>query len=95
MADRASRTLYFTLVNSGHERATVTLNPAKKYSRAESMPLEAPNLAATTGVTLGGSGISGAGEWKGKWSRQRLDHGHLTVVLPPESALLLKLPLSQ
>lgn len=95
VADRASHTLYFTLVNSGHEQATVTLNPAKKYSRAESMLLEAPDLAATTGVTLGGAGISGAGEWRGKWSRQKLDHGHLRVTLRPESALLLRLPISQ
>lgn len=95
VADRASHTLYFTLINSGHERATLTLNPEKKYARAESMLLKAPNLAATTGVTLGGSEISGSSKWNGKWSRQSLDHGHVRVTIQPDSALLLKLPLSQ
>lgn len=97
VADHASHTLYFTVVNAGHERATITLNPEKKYASAESMLLEAPagNLAATSGVTLGGSVISGSGQWNGKWSSQTLHHGHARVTLQPETALLLKLPLSR
>jgi len=97
VADHNSHALYLTLINSSHERATVTLNPRKKYALAESMLLSAPdgNLAATTSVTLGGSGISGSGQWNGHWSRQPLDHGHLRVMLQPETALLLKLPLSK
>jgi hypothetical protein len=97
VVDHNSHTLCLTLINSGHERATITLNPRKQYVHAESMLLSAPNgnLAATTGVTLGGSGISGSGQWNGHWSRQTLHHGHLRVMLQPETALLLKLPLSK
>lgn len=97
VVDHNLHTLYVTLINSGRERATVTLNSQKNYSKAESMLLSAPgrNLAATTGVTLGGSGISGNGQWKGHWSLQPLHNDHLRVMLQPESALLLKLPLSQ
>jgi len=97
VADHASRTLYLTLINGGQQSVTLTLNPQTKYARAQSMLLSAPNgdLAATSGVTLGGSGISSSGTWNGKWSRQRLDHGRLRVTLQPETALLVKLPVSQ
>lgn len=95
VVDHNSHKLYLTLINSGHKRATVALNPP--YARAKSMLLSVPNgdLAATRGVTLGGSEITGAGQWKGHWSLQPLHHGHLRVMLLPETALLLKLTLSK
>jgi hypothetical protein len=97
VVDHNSHALYLTLINSGNEPTTVALNPQKKYARAESMLLSASNgdLAATTGVTLGGSSIGGSGQWNGHWSPQPLHHGHLRVTLKPESVLLLKLPLSK
>lgn len=87
-----ARTMYLTLVNAGHDAATITVNPQTKYTSAESMPLTAPenSIAATTGVTLGGSAISSDGSWNGHWSRQSLHHGHLRVTVPPDSALLVK-----
>lgn len=92
VVDRASHELYFTLINDGDTIAAITLNPKTHFSHAESMLLAAPdgNLAATTGVTLGGAQISGSGQWSGKWSHQKLDHGDLRVTLKPRTALLLK-----
>jgi hypothetical protein len=101
VADPGTRTLYLVLIDAEHgsqaNPVTVALNPGTKYPRAESMLLEAPdgNIAATTGIRLGGSEIRGDGSWTGKWSPLPLRGGHLTVDLRPATALLIKVPLRQ
>lgn len=97
VADHVSHELYLTMVNGGDTRVTLALNPQTKYPRAEYMLLAPPNgdLGATSGITLGGSEISGDGHWSGKWLREPLDHGHLRITLQPATALLVRLPLSE
>lgn len=92
VVNHKSREVYFTLVNAGPKAAAIAVNPQTKFRHAERMLLSAPggNIAATTGVTIGGSPISEDGLWHGKWSRQALHHGHLRVTVPPYTALLVK-----
>lgn len=97
VADHSGHALYLTLINDGQAAASVSLNPQTKYSRAESMTMTATdgNIAATSGVTLGGAAIGGDGLWSGHWSRQPLHRGHLRVTVQPDSAMLLKVALAQ
>lgn len=92
VVNRDAHALYVTLVNTGKEEATITVNPGTKYSGAEKMALTAPgdDIAATQGVTLGGSGIGADGLWNGKWSPEELHHGRLRVAVPADSALVVK-----
>lgn len=87
-----AHTLYVTLVNAGKTEATITVNPGTKYRGAEAMALTAPedNIAATTGVTLGGGAIGADGLWNGRWSGEGLHHGQLRVAVPADSALIVK-----
>ena len=91
------KTLRVTVIDAEHGTGahprTIALNPGTKYTRAESMVLAAPggDIAATSGVTLGGSGISGAGAWSGKWTPEKLRGGHAVVTIQPATAVLLTL----
>jgi len=91
--------LYVTLINKDNgtdaHDALIKLNVGDAYSHAQFMRLAAPenNLAATTGVTLGGAQIQDDGSWDGHWSplNQPATGGQITVDVPASSAVVIKL----
>jgi hypothetical protein len=91
---RSDKTLYVALINKEHgasaRAATVKLH-LPGYTRVEIMPLTAPgnDIGAASGIKLGGASITGDGGWGGSWSKAKGE----TFVLPPSSALLVKLSL--
>ncbi len=87
--------LTFLNKNSGPEAAAVQLRiplPAG-YSSAESMTLEAPgaNIAATSGIRLGGASIESNGTWTGHWSRIKAGGHSVSLILPSATAIVLHL----
>lgn len=64
-------------------------------SRADVMYLSAPdnNIAAKTGVTLGGAEIEDDARWNGKWTPlpRSVTDGKLSIELPSASAALVKI----
>jgi hypothetical protein len=91
--------LYVTLINKehgpGHRDAAVNLSVGRTYARAEAMFLRAPggDIAAKSGVTLGGASFQNDGTWQGTWTALEAakSNGQLTLVLPAASAVVVKL----
>ena len=89
--------IYVTLINKnfGAQTQPVKLRIAlpSGYFSAETMELDAPggNVAATTGIRLGGAPIQSDGSWAGSWSRTRGGKRSATVVLPAASAVVVRL----
>lgn len=88
-----------TLINREHgssaRAADVVLNSNFKKARAQIMFLTSPNgdVAAKTGVLLGGAEIKENATWNGKWtalSGPKAD-GQFRVNLPPASAALVRI----
>jgi hypothetical protein len=92
------RAIYVTLINrdhgSGARAANVTLAPGFKKSCGQVMFLTAPDgdVAAKTGVTLGGAEIQDNAVWKGKWAAlPKPDRsGQFSLNLPTATAALVK-----
>jgi hypothetical protein len=90
--------VFVTLINREHgdsaRSAEIILNPDLKKSRAWIISLSAPDndVAAKTGVTLGGAVIQDNGTWKGKWSRlpQSSVDGEYILNLSPATAALIR-----
>lgn len=65
------------------------------YGAVTEMALHAPgaNVAATSGVTLGGGTIESDGRWNGRWTKVAVDPGlhSVTIDLPAATAMVLKL----
>lgn len=99
-ANRASNTLFVTLVDSEYgptaEPVAITLSTEVRRGRFATMQLTAPhsNVAATTGVTLGGSAIQSNGSWHGKWAKHSFRNHRIMLTLQPASAVIVKLPLN-
>jgi hypothetical protein len=93
IAAEAGDAMYITLINREHDEnaraATVTLAAPSQYAHSQMMLLTAPNhdIAATSGVTLGGAAIKDDASWAGKWT----DTIGSTVEVPPASAAVVKL----
>ncbi len=93
------RTLFVTLINKEHgagaQDISVALAAGDNYASAQAMLLLAPNgdVAATSGVTLGGAEIQNDASWNGNW-RPLLAavHGVFSFKLPPASAAILRCP---
>lgn len=91
------RQVYVTLINKEHgaaaHDASITLRSTKPYALAETMALTDPSgdVAATSGVTLGGAAISASGSWNGTWTRLPSATGDRIVTVPAGSALLVRL----
>ncbi len=91
-------TLAVTLINkflgANVSESAVTINPGGKYIRAEAMELTAPNsdLAATSGVTLGGASIEEDGSWTGQWKplQESSTKGRFVVKVPARSAVVAR-----
>jgi hypothetical protein len=98
----ASRTtdknLFVTLINREHgtnaRSANITLAVPEKIARGQIIYLAAPDgdVAAKTGVTLGGAEIKDDGSWKGKWKKLKPGKGgNFTVKIPAASAAVVRL----
>ncbi len=91
-------TLAVTLINkalgANATESAVTINPGEKYVRAEAMELTAPNndLAATSGVTLGGASIEEDASWAGEWKPlpEASSKGRFIVRVAPRSAVVTR-----
>ena len=90
--------VYITVINKEHgtrgRAADVSLPAVADSTSVQTMSLTAGNndIAATTGIKLGGSSIDNNGRWKGTWSE--LDPpggGQLTLKIPAASASIIKL----
>jgi len=88
-----------TIINREHgnsaRAAEVTLEPGLAAARAEAMLLTVSNndVAAKTGVTLGGAEIQDNASWKGKWTplAKPSANGQFLLKLPPASAVLIRI----
>ncbi|MGH7941809.1 MAG: glycosyl hydrolase family 79 C-terminal domain-containing protein [Limisphaerales bacterium] len=91
---------YLTLINKsfGDHAKTAAVGiqwPGGGKGRWQRMDLVQENhdIAAKTGVTLGGAAIDPDGTWHGKWKKVKVKHaksGHITVQVPPASAAILR-----
>jgi hypothetical protein len=94
---RNDKTLYVTLINKEHGTSAsptaVKLQLPGGYKHAETMLLAAPgnDIGATSEITLGGASITGEGAWSGTWSKAKMGSHDATFVLPPSSAMIVKL----
>jgi hypothetical protein len=93
--------LYITLINknfgSTAKEVDTEIQLPAGYTHADTMTLESPNaqVAATSGVRLGGSSIKSDGTWAGRWTKtpvNRQQHS-FTVHLKPASAVIVKMTL--
>jgi hypothetical protein len=94
----SDNSLYVTLINKSFgtsgSNAKVTINPGATYAAGQVWFMQAPsnNVAATTGMTVGGAAIQGDGTWTG--APGTVAHGtgqSFTVTVPPASAAVIKL----
>jgi hypothetical protein len=90
--------LYITLINKnfGNEKQVDTqIQLPYGYSYANIMTLEAPNaqIAATTGIRLGGSLIQPDGAWSGRWTKIPVSQGqgYVRLHLKPASVTIIRL----
>jgi len=87
------KTLYITIINKEHGKtakdAAVTLQSDIHFSRADQMLLTAPtgDVAAQTGLTLGGAKINDDATWNGKWTPADAS----TVHVPAASIAIIRL----
>jgi len=91
-------TLHVTLINKEHGAAaggaTVALDAGPGYVRGQVLFLTAPDsdVAAQTGVTLGGVAIREDGTWEGSWTPLAPSSaGVFTVKVPAASAAIARL----
>lgn len=98
-AVRNGANLFVTVINKDHganaKAAKVTIVPPGDATRAQVIFLSAPdnNLAAKTGVNLGGAVIND-NEWSGKWTQLTPDKtGHCNVEVSASSAAIARLVL--
>ena len=91
--------IYVTLIdkNYGDQAQPVSVSlqlgqnaDAGKWQRMDLMQHD-HDVAAKTGVTLGGAGVNPQGDWRGKWKKVKsVDSGDLTFQVPPASATILR-----
>jgi hypothetical protein len=91
------KNLFVTLINREHDAgahaANVTLAATEKFARGQIIFVTAPNsdIAAKTGVTLGGAEIKDDGSWNGKWKKLKPGKdGQFTVKIPAASAAIIQ-----
>ena len=92
------KNLYVTLINKEHgenaRAATVALNSGTEFSRCEviSLSQSSGDVAATSGVTIGGTEIKSDGNWAGAWKTVSINKtGMVSVSVPAASAVIVKL----
>jgi hypothetical protein len=89
-----------TIINKEHgdgardASVTITLPKGVKWKQAKEISLQVPHgdVAATTGITLGGTAIEKDGTWKGGWQSLRVHRrrGKLQLNVPAASAVVVR-----
>ena len=95
----ADKTLYLTLINKEHgssgRAANATINLKSPYASAQQMLLSAPqnDVAAQSGITLGGAAITDDGKWNGTWTQLPASRNKkmFSVTIAPATAVVIKL----
>jgi hypothetical protein len=89
------QTIYLTVIN---KQMDLTQSPVSieaflppHFGEISVLPLTAPDLAATSGVQLGGSVIDNKGEWRGKWQSVPTPTKALGFKLGSASVLLVRI----
>jgi hypothetical protein len=92
--------LNVTLLNKSCDADARTVNvtiatPQRRYTQAQILLLSAPNndIAATSGLMLGGTRIGEDGIWSGSWTRLPAPDadGNIAVQVPPASSAIIRL----
>jgi hypothetical protein len=91
-------TLFLTLINKEHgpdrREAEINFLAGASYKRAQVMYLTAPggDVAAKSGITLGGAAVDEQGNWQGFWAPLSgpADGGQFAIKLPAASAAVIK-----
>jgi hypothetical protein len=86
------------IVNKQHDAASRPLKLALHFDAKSALAdaklvlLSAPgnDIAGTTGITLGGSGIEPDGTWKGQWTPSDISAGVIHLEMPPASAAVVR-----
>jgi hypothetical protein len=101
----APRRLTVTIINKSHgadardESIDVKLQSPWRATSAQAISLTAPNadIAAHSGITLGGEAIRSDGTWNGTWEpvKSPSERGSLSVKVPVASAQMLAIELQQ
>jgi len=90
------KNLYLTLINKEHGRegraARISLDVDDGFTGGEVISLEQStgDVAATSGVTLGGAQIESDGSWDGNWKTLR-KAAAFSIFVPAASAVIVKL----
>jgi hypothetical protein len=94
----ADKNIYVTLINNEHgenaRAASVGLKGGTSFTQGEiiSLTQSSNDVAATSGVTLGGAEIASDGSWAGTWKPLGNDKiGVFAVTVPAASAVIVKL----
>jgi glycosyl hydrolase family 79 len=92
----SDKNVYLTLINNEHGNSAkdVHVTFGQSVANAEVVYLTAPNgdVAATSGITLGGAEIATDGSWNGKWSPLEARTSiHVSVTVPAAAAVVVKL----
>lgn len=91
-AVRDGHDLFVTIINKEHgpgaRAADVSIAATPRPKESSVIFLAAPDVAAKTGVTLGGESIQDGGAWAGKWTPLKPDSGPVKV--PPATAAILR-----
>jgi hypothetical protein len=89
---------YVTVINKengdGAREAEVKLE-AGTFMSAQIMFLTAPNIADTSGLTLGGAGIGNDGGWEGKWTQLTPHDGTLDIKVAASTAAIVELQIAE
>lgn len=93
------KNLFVTLINKEHgagaRGATVLLTGLENYANGQVMLLAATDgdVAAKSGITLGGAEIKNDASWNGEWSAGQVvnEQGVLAVKVPAATAAIVKL----
>lgn len=90
--------VYVTLINKEHganaRAADVSIEANNGFTKAQTLPLVIPNgdIAAKTGMTLGGAPINDNGTWNGNWTTlSPAKEGLISVKVPAGSAMIVRL----
>jgi hypothetical protein len=91
----AAKNVYLTLINNEHGDSAKDIQVAfgQNVVNPEMIMLTAPgnDVAATSGVTLGGAEISTDGSWDGKWTPlEARTSSKVSVTVPAATAMVVK-----
>jgi hypothetical protein len=94
--------LYLTIINKEHGEygrdAEINIKGVDAKGNVEVMYLKSPNndVAATTGISLGGATINNTGKWEGKWTLLRsTGNRDLKIQVSTASAAIVKIGLGK